>query len=108
MEDYLGLRLFERVKQRLLLTGAGRSYVGDVRTALNQMQAATLNLLAHQGQGGILNFGTPPAFGVKWLIPRLGTFGNAHPHILLNLVTRTNPFDFESEGLDAAIHYGAD
>jgi LysR family glycine cleavage system transcriptional activator len=108
MEDYLGLRLFERVKQRLLLTEAGRSYVTDVRTALDQMQAATFNLLAHQGKGGILNFGTPPAFGVKWLIPRLGAFSHAHPDILLNLVTRPKPFDFESEGLDAAIHYGAD
>jgi len=82
--------------------------VRDVRTALDQMQAATLNLLAHQGQGGILNFGTPPAFGMKWLIPRLGTFSQAHPDILLNLVTRPKPFDFEAEGLDAAIHYGAD
>jgi LysR family transcriptional regulator, glycine cleavage system transcriptional activator len=108
MEDYLGLKLFERVKQRLLLTEAGRSYVRDVRTALDQMQAATLNLLAHQGQGGILNFATPPAFGMKWLIPRLGAFSSAHPDILVNLVTRTKPFDFEAEHLDAAIHYGAD
>jgi LysR family transcriptional regulator, glycine cleavage system transcriptional activator len=107
MEDYLGLKLFERIKQRLLLTEAGRSYVGDVRTALDQMQAATLNLLAHQGQGGILNVATPPAFGMKWLIPRLGAFSSAHPDVLVNLVTRTKPFDFESERLDAAIHYGA-
>jgi LysR family glycine cleavage system transcriptional activator len=108
MEDYLGLKLFERIKQRLLLTEAGRSYVGDVRTALDQMQAATLNLLAHQGQGGILHFATPPAFGMKWLIPRLGAFSRAHPDVLVNLVTRTKPFDFESERLDAAIHYGDD
>lgn len=30
------------------------------------------------------------------------------PDVLLNLVTRTQPFDFESERLDAAIHYGVD
>jgi LysR family transcriptional regulator, glycine cleavage system transcriptional activator len=70
------------------------------------MQAATLNLLAHQGRGGILNVATPPAFGMKWLIPRLGALRGAHPDILVNLVTRTKPFDFEAEGLDAAIHYG--
>ena len=58
MEDYLGLKLFERVKQRLLLTEAGRSYVSDVRKALDQIQAATLNLLAHQGQGGDLILAT--------------------------------------------------
>jgi LysR family transcriptional regulator, glycine cleavage system transcriptional activator len=108
MEDSLGLKLFERVKQRLLLSEAGRAYVTDVRTALDQMQAATLNLLAHQGRGGIVNFATPPAFGMKWLIPRLAAFSSAHPDVLLNLVTRAQPFDFESERLDAAIHYGED
>jgi LysR family glycine cleavage system transcriptional activator len=106
-EEYLGVLLFQRVKQRLVLTDAGRSYVHDIRAALQQMQAATVNLLAHQGKGGILNLATPPAFGTKWLIPRLHRFSEAHTEILINLATRAKPFDFSTESIDAAIHYGS-
>lgn len=106
MEEYLGVKLFQRVKQRLLLTEAGRTYAEDVRAALAQMQAATMNLIATQGKGGILNLATPPAFGTKWLMPRLHRFTSANPEILINLVTRARPFDLASESIDVAIHYG--
>jgi LysR family glycine cleavage system transcriptional activator len=107
IEEYLGVLMFERVRQRLILTDAGRAYSRDIRTGLEQMQSATVNLVAHQGRGGILRLATPPAFCVKWLIPRLDRFSNAHPNILIDLVTRNTTFNFETEPLlDAAIHYG--
>lgn len=107
MEDMLGVRLFERVRQRLVLTDVGRAYVEEIRDALERMQAATFNVLAHHGQGGVLRIATQPAIGMKWLIPRLGDFSNRHPGILISLVTRSKtPFDFASEPLDAAIHFG--
>jgi LysR family glycine cleavage system transcriptional activator len=107
MEEYLGLLLFQRVKQRLTLTEAGQRYVQDIRSALEQMQTATVNLLAHQGKGGALNIATAPAFCTKWLIPRLGRFTSAHPNVVINLSTRDLPFDLDREGFDAAFHYGA-
>lgn len=107
LEDSLRVTLFERVRQRLVLTEAGRSYAGEVRLALARMQEATLNVLSHQSYAGVLRFATQPAFGMKWLIPRLGDFNATHPDILVNLVTRsTTPFDFDVEPLDAAIHFG--
>lgn len=105
-EEYLGVALFLREKQRLSLTEAGRQYAQDIRSALELMQAATMSLLARQTQGGVLNVATPSAFGVKWLIPRLPAFNARHPDILLNLVTRNKPFDLELEQQDVAIHYG--
>jgi LysR family glycine cleavage system transcriptional activator len=105
-EEYLGVLLFERIKQRLVLTDAGRAYADDIRTALEQMQTATMNLVAHQGKGGILNLAAPPAFCMKWLIPRLDRFRSSNPDILVNLVTHATPFNFDVEQLDAAIHYG--
>lgn len=106
MEDYLGILLFQRIKQRLILTDAGRIYAEDIRTSLDRMQTATINLIANQGKGGILNLATPPAFATKWLMPRLHRFTSAHPEILINLATRARPFDLEAESIDAAIHYG--
>jgi LysR family glycine cleavage system transcriptional activator len=107
MEEYLGLLLFQRVKQRLVLTEAGQRYGADIRRGLEHMQTATVNLLAHQGKGGALNVGTAPAFCTKWLIPRLGRFTAAHPNVVINLSTRDLPFDLEREGFDAAFHYGS-
>lgn len=107
MEEYLGILLFQRIKQRLVLTDAGQRYAADIREALALMQNATVNLLAHQGTGGALNITTAPAFGTKWLIPRLSRFTAAHPNVVVNLSTRDLPFDFEREKFDAAFHYGA-
>jgi LysR family glycine cleavage system transcriptional activator len=107
MEDYLGVLLFQRVKKRLILTDAGRIYARDVRTGMELMQAATVNLLANKGKGGMLNLATPPAFCVKWLIPRLDRFSAVNPGVLVNLSTRAKPFDFDTEHFDAAIHYGS-
>jgi LysR family glycine cleavage system transcriptional activator len=106
MEEYLGVLLFQRVKQRLELTDAGTAYAKGIRSALEQLQTATVNLLAHQGTGGILKLATPPAFCVKWLIPRLDRFSRVNPNILITLATRAKPFDFDAEEMDAAIHYG--
>lgn len=52
MEEYLGVLLFQRISKTLILTGAGRSYVVDIRAGLDLMSAATVNLQANKGQAG--------------------------------------------------------
>ena len=54
-----------------------------------------------------LNLAILPTFGTRWLMPRFPGFLEAHPDITVNFVTRLSPFDFRSENLHAAIHYGA-
>jgi LysR family transcriptional regulator, glycine cleavage system transcriptional activator len=106
LEDFLGLQLFHRIRKRLRLTEAGATYLPQVRLCLSQLEAATLGLLSHQGNGGILNLAILPTFGTKWLIPRMAAFWEAHPHIVVNFVTRSVAFDFATDKLDAAIHFG--
>jgi LysR family glycine cleavage system transcriptional activator len=106
LEDYLRLKLFERTPQQLILTPVGRAYLEEIRAALDRIQAATLTMLSDQGRGGMLVVATLPAFAMKWLIPRLNLFYTERPDIGINLVTRNAPFDFDNEGIDAAIHYG--
>ena len=106
LEDLLAVRLFRRVRQRLTLSEAGAAYLPEARICLSRLEAATLALLAHQGNGGTLNLAVLPTFGAKWLIPRMSAFWSANPHIVVHLVTRTMAFDFAAEELDAAIHFG--
>lgn len=106
LEAQIGVRLFERVRQRVALTPAGAAYAVEVRAALRALTAATLNLMAFRGAGGVLNLAILPTFGTRWLIPRLPRFIEACPSITINFATRVRPFDFAREGHDAAIHFG--
>ena len=106
VEAQLGLKLFERVRQRVVLTAAGSAYAGEVREALARLTAATVNAMAFRGAGGILDLAILPTFGTRWLIPRLPGFFQRHPGVTINFATRILPFDFAREGLDAAIHFG--
>ena len=106
LEDLLTVKLFHRIRTRLSLTEAGAAYLPQVRTCLSQLEAATLGLLSHQGNGGVLNLAILPTFGTRWLIPRMPAFWRDHPHIIVNFITRSVAFDFATDKLDAAIHFG--
>lgn len=106
LEDYLGVKLFERINRRLILTEAGREYAIQVAAILKQIEMATFQAMAHKNSAGVLNLAILPTFGIKWLIPRLPKFTAANPDVILNLSTEVLPFDFNSRQVDAAIHFG--
>lgn len=106
LETLLGLRLFQRVRQRLTITPAGAAYAPRVRASLARLEGATLELLANRGAGGTLNLAVSPTFGARWLMPRLPAFRAAHPGVMINFrnyTTRIRAIDFAAEDVDAAI-----
>nr|WP_316652225.1 LysR family transcriptional regulator [uncultured Gellertiella sp.] len=107
LENQLGRKLFERQRQRLIATEAALSYGRDVTRALDLIQRASMELTANPG-GGSLSLAILPAFGTRWLAPRLGRFLVSHPGITVNLSTRLKRFNFATESFDAAIHFGRD
>jgi LysR family transcriptional regulator, glycine cleavage system transcriptional activator len=107
LEIYVGRPLFQRIKQRLVLTEAGEAYSHAVRDLLDQAEAATLQLMAYGSAGGLLTLALLPTFGSRWLVPRLSDFSSRYPDIQLNLVTQVKPFEFAGSDIDAAIHFGA-
>lgn len=107
LEESLGVRLFERIRQRVVLTQAGRFYAEQVRDVLARLASATEEAIAFRGHGGILRLGVPPTFGSRWLIPRIGRFFDRHPEVTVSFTSRLpGIFDFRREDLDAAIHVG--
>jgi LysR family transcriptional regulator, glycine cleavage system transcriptional activator len=105
LEQELGLKLFNRERQRLTLTEAGRGYLGVVRDALDRIAVGTERLLQRQASGA-LTLSTSPDFAAKWLVHRLGRFAEAHPDIDLRVSATTHHVDFAREEVDLAIRHG--
>ncbi len=97
--------LFERTGKTVQLTSKGRAYKQEIHAALNAIRKASLNLISSP-LSGTLNLAILPTFGSRWLMPRFPLFLKKHPEITVNFVTKLSPFDFYSEDLHAAIHYG--
>src|SRR4029079_8295273 len=93
LEATLGIKLFNRERQRLILTEAGREYLGVVRDALDQIAFGTERLLQRQSSG-VLTVSTSRDFAAKWLVIRLGRFVDAHPDIDLRISATTHYVDF--------------
>jgi len=106
LEERLGLPLFERRRQRVHLTEAGRFYAEQLRETLARFASATAQTIAFKGRGGTLDLAILPTIGTRWLIPRLPDFFARHRDVTIRFSTRLRPFDFDQEGLDAAIHFG--
>lgn len=105
LENQLDVRLFKRVRKTVQLTDTGKVYAHDIQEALKAIRNASLNAMTNP-LSGVLNLAILPTFGTRWLMPRFPQFLLEHPDITVNFVTRLSPFDFQTENLHAAIHYG--
>jgi len=105
LEDTLGLKLFHRERQRLILTEAGRDYLTVIRNALDQIAVGTERLLQRQ-ESGVLTVSTSPDFAAKWLVYRLGRFAERHPKINLRVSATAHHVDFAREDVDVAVRHG--
>lgn len=105
LEAQLGRTLFVRHRKRLVPTDAAIDYARDVASALDLIERASMKVAANLG-GGALSLAILPAFGTRWLAPRLGRFLAEHPGVTINLSTRLRPIDFAAERFDAMIYFG--
>ncbi len=105
LEAELGLKLFNRQPQRLVITEAGRDYLVVVRDALDRIAMGTERLLQRQSTG-VLTVSTSPNFASKWLVHRLGRFAEAHPTIDLRVSATLHHVDFAREDVDVAVRHG--
>src|SRR5260221_7624695 len=105
LEATLGIKLFNRERQRLVITGAGREYLSVVRDALDRIAMGTERLMQRQSSGA-LTVSTSPDFAAKWLVHRLGRFAEAHPGIDLRVSATMHHVDFAREDVEIAVRHG--
>jgi LysR family glycine cleavage system transcriptional activator len=105
LEAEIGVKLFNRERQRLIITDAGRDYLAVVRDALDRLAMGTERLVQRQSSG-MLTVSTSPDFAAKWLVHRLGRFADAHPEIDLRVSATMHHVDFAREDVDLAVRHG--
>jgi len=101
LEEELGVALFERRHRRVLLTAAGRKLFQATQQAFGILDHTVLEL-RQQALDAPLVLSCEPTLLMRWLIPRLPAFQQAHPDINLQLVAGGGPFSFH-DGITAAI-----
>ena len=106
LELQTGLLLFERVRQRVILSESGLRFLPEVRRLLSQSEQLMIRAVAAADKDEALSVATLPTFGSRWLMPRLPRFLAERPSVALTIESRAEPFDFDEEGFDLAIHYG--
>jgi LysR family transcriptional regulator, glycine cleavage system transcriptional activator len=105
LEATLGIKLFDRRHQRMVMTEAGRDYLAVIRDALDRIAAGTERLVQRQ-RSGALTVSTSPDFAAKWLVHRLGRFADGHPEIDLRVSASAHHVDFARENVDLAVRHG--
>jgi len=105
LEDYLGVKLFRRVGNSLLLTDAGQACLPGLSEGFDRLEQAIERLKQHDAEGP-LQVSVAPAFATKWLVPRLERFDEANPGIDLRISASLDVVDLDRGGFDAAIRLG--
>jgi LysR family glycine cleavage system transcriptional activator len=103
LESWARAPLFDRSRQGIALTARGQAYFSQVRTALDQIEHATRQLLAGPDEQ-LLRIKLPPTFAIRWLVPRLAQFHALHPGIDVQITTSHQRADFAHEDVDVSIY----
>jgi LysR family glycine cleavage system transcriptional activator len=106
LEDYLGVRLFQRTRRGVIPTPAGVAYSKKVGTLLDALERDAAELMYQGERGGELTLAVLPTFAHKWLLPKLASFHEKYHRITLNLITRTQLSLLDEPHIDAAIFAG--
>src|SRR5262249_34792701 len=100
LEEELGVKLFNRERQRLVITEAGRDYLAVVRDALDRIAVGTERLVQRQ-RSGALTISTSPDLAAQRRVPPVGRFADAPPDTAVLVSPTTH--HLASAGEDAAL-----
>jgi LysR family glycine cleavage system transcriptional activator len=105
LEEFLEIRLFQRLNRTIVLTDAGLLLLPETRKGFEHLRDA-VSQVQRRADGGPLTITSAPSFVSKWLIPRLGRFKTLHPDIDVRIDTSDRLVDFSREDIDVGIRFG--
>ncbi len=105
LEEYLGVPVFARIGRRVELTPEGAALADQVRAALQQV-ADAVEAISPEARENKLVISVLPSFASRWLMPRVGSFLEAHPQYQVSVEANQARANFLTDGVDVAIRYG--
>ena len=107
LENRLGVRLLTRSTRKLSPTEAGTAfYERAVRAISEADEAEAAARGAGAGLEGRLRVSAPVTFSRLHLVPKLGSFLDAHPKVQLELLMDDRVVDLVAENIDVALRMG--
>tara|TARA_R110002096_G_scaffold242843_5_gene434748 strand:+ start:4413 stop:5393 length:981 start_codon:yes stop_codon:yes gene_type:complete len=103
LEARLGVALFHRIRQRLVLSDAGRALLPEAEQMLVGLDRAALRVMSFGGHRDVLRLAVLPTFSALWLIPRLCRFATIAPQVTFDMTSTLLPLDFDRDPRDVAI-----
>lgn len=87
LEDYLGVKLFQRLNRALKLTTAARAALPMLSEGFGTL-AQAVAAMRPQADSGQVTVSAPPSFATRWLMPWLHHFFAVHPEIDVRVSAR--------------------
>jgi DNA-binding transcriptional LysR family regulator len=87
LEEELGVRLFDRLGRRILLTEAGKSLLQYAEKILDLADQTLTEIVGSKDPKGSLTIRVPETLGVHRLAPVIQTFRSTFPGVRLDLIT---------------------
>jgi LysR family transcriptional regulator, glycine cleavage system transcriptional activator len=100
LEDWFGLKLFERKVRGVVLTDAGTQFFSASQKALRQLNHAAQ---AIRPEEKIVRLTTVPTLAARWMVPRLAAFSKLHPLIEVSIDASIELVDLDNGAFDLAI-----
>lgn len=107
LEEELGVTLFRRTTRSVALSDEGRNMFEQVRPLISAAEEAKASVnSARFSPRGKVRISVPVSFGQFVLAPRLDTFYNQYPNLILELVLTDRYPDLIEERFDLAVVLG--
>ena len=106
LEEFLGIRLFDRDTRNLRMTTIGAQYYETVRNSLHDLSNSTHAILQHSRDEPITVI-TSYAMASFWLLPRYNEFQEDHPEVDLRIVSVNSFNDVSHFEYDLALFFRA-
>lgn len=106
LEDYIGMRLFERLPGGLSLTVDGVKLRRAVTPVFESLSDTFNEFSRRPPRSNICRISTVSSFATQFLVPRLRKFEEDLPHIDLQILTSFRLVDLAREEIDLSIRFG--
>ncbi|WP_294203478.1 LysR family transcriptional regulator, partial [uncultured Sphingomonas sp.] len=106
IEARLGVRLLLRSTRALTLTAEGQAYLLAARRILADLDDAEQQIADQGAPRGRLRINAALSHGRLCIVPLLGDFARAYPHILIDMALTDTLVDVAGGQADVAIRFG--